>query len=62
MDIEAVGIRVPHEAGMVVYGGGGGSMAVVHPGSDPTEVPHRTTSLPLSGPSFANMLRRMVRI
>lgn len=55
MDFEALGIRIPHDGGMVVCANGG--IAVAHPGSTP---PFRATSLPTAGPSFANMLRRMV--
>ena len=60
MDIEALGIRLPHEGGMVVFSGGG--VAVAHPGTDQLQAPHSTTSLVPPGPSFANMLRRMVSV
>ena len=61
MDIEALGIRLPHqEGGMVLFSGGG--VAVAHPGTDQLQAPHSTTSLVPPGPSFANMLRRMVSI
>ena len=62
MDIEALGIRLPHhKGGMVVFSGGGG-VAVAHPGTDQLPAPHSTTSFVPPGPSFANMLRRMVSI
>ncbi len=49
MDYEAVGgIRLPHQAGLVVYAG-----------MDQAVAP-RATSLHPPGPSFANMLRQMV--